>query len=154
MIWLTQLLSTSWSHWRKATDVWAATWENIPSDVHATKTQISLHIHAVWSESLMFVVCMKKLCILSYPKCIQGRVWPYCVNTQTNLNLHAAIIWRYSFWRCDHLSVCTHTLCHCKSFSIKTMRTRLAQGLGSLSNSVMPSSIFSNFLKQYFSACH
>ena len=32
---------------------WAAMSENIPSDVHPGKIQISLHIGTVWSESLL-----------------------------------------------------------------------------------------------------
>ena len=38
--------------------------------VRPTKTQISLRIRAVWS---VFVVRMKKLCIVGYLKCAQGR---------------------------------------------------------------------------------
>ena len=47
--------------------------ENVPSDgMHRMKTQISLHIRAVWS---VFKICVKKLCILGYPKYAQWRFW-------------------------------------------------------------------------------
>ena len=50
-----------------------------------TNTQISLHIRAVWS---VFVICMKKICILCYPKCDQWRFWSDCAFAQSDLNLH------------------------------------------------------------------
>ena len=50
--------------------------------VHPTKTKISLPIFAVWA---VFIVCMKKLCILGYQKCDQWRFWPDCVTTQDDL---------------------------------------------------------------------
>ena len=34
-------------------DIWARAWENQQTDVHLAKTQISLHVHAVWSEFLL-----------------------------------------------------------------------------------------------------
>ena len=46
--------------------------------------QISLHIHAVWS---VFIVHMKKFCILGYPKCAQWRFWLECQCVQVDLNL-------------------------------------------------------------------
>ena len=38
----------------------------------------------------VFVVCMKKLCILGYPKCTQRRFWSDCINAQADINLHWA----------------------------------------------------------------
>ena len=35
----------------------------------------------------VFVVRMKKLCILAYPKCGQWRFWSDCANAQADLNL-------------------------------------------------------------------
>ena len=54
-----------------------------------SKTQISLHIRAVWS---VFVVRMKKLCILGFPKCGQWIFWSNCANAQFDLNL----LWAHS----------------------------------------------------------
>ena len=51
--------------------------------VRPAKTQISLRICAVWP---VFVVRMKKLCILGYPKCVQWRFWSDCANAQADLN--------------------------------------------------------------------
>ena len=31
-------------------NIWAARWENVPSDMYSVKTQISRHIRAVWSD--------------------------------------------------------------------------------------------------------
>ena len=64
--------------------IWAAIWENIPSDVHLTKIQVSLHILTVWS---VFVVHLKKLCILVYPKCTHWRFRSDCMNAQSDLNV-------------------------------------------------------------------
>ena len=46
--------------------------------VRPTKTQINLRI------------CMKKLCILDYPKCVKWRFWSDCANAQADLNLRWA----------------------------------------------------------------
>ena len=54
-----------------------------------TKTQISLCIRAVWS---VFVVHMKILCILGYPKCAQRRFWSDCTFAQSDQNLRWAHI--------------------------------------------------------------
>ena len=43
-----------------------------------------------------FIVRMKKLCILGYPKCAQWRFWSACANAQADLNLRWA-----------HMSACT-----------------------------------------------
>ena len=51
--------------------------------VNPTKAQISRYIR-------VFVVRMKKLCILGYPKCAQRRFWSDCANAQTDLNLRWA----------------------------------------------------------------
>ena len=63
--------------------------------VHPTKIQISLRIRAIW---LVFIVHMKKHCIIGYPKCTQWRFWSDCMNVQSDLNLCWAHIWRYIFW--------------------------------------------------------
>ena len=62
-----------------------------------TKTQISLHRHAIRS---VFVVFRKKLCILGYPKYIQWRSWSDWVNVQADLNHVSAHVQRYTFWCC------------------------------------------------------
>ena len=49
-----------------------------------SKTQISLRIRAVW---LVFVVQMKKLCILGFPKCGQWIFLSNCANAQFDQNL-------------------------------------------------------------------
>ena len=43
--------------------------------VRPTKTQITLRIRAVWS---VFIVRMKKICILGYPNCAKWRFWSVC----------------------------------------------------------------------------
>ena len=48
-----------------------------------------------------FVVCMKKLCIIGYPKCAHWRFWSDCVKVQVDLNLLLAYVRRYIFWRCN-----------------------------------------------------
>ena len=50
----------------------------------------------------VFVVRMKKLCILGYPKCAQWRFWSDCANAQSDLNLHWVHMFEgtFSFWRC------------------------------------------------------
>ena len=53
---------------------------------HTRKTQISLRICTV----RVFVFRMKKLCILGYPKCAQGRVRSDCANVQSDLILRWA----------------------------------------------------------------
>ena len=69
---------------------WPPTWENIPSDVYTTKTQISLHIRAVWS---VFVIRMKKHCIFDYPKWMHPvKFWSDSPNVQADLNLCCAHI--------------------------------------------------------------
>ena len=52
-----------------------------------TRTQISLRIRAVWSESSLSVWTSWKLCILGYPKCGWWRFWLDRANAQANLNL-------------------------------------------------------------------
>ena len=61
-------------------------WENVTSYLleSPTKTQISLCIRAVWS---VFVICLKKLCILGYLNHAQWRFWSDCANAQADLNL-------------------------------------------------------------------
>ena len=60
--------------------IWAKTWGNVPSDMwDHTRSVIRV-----------FVVHMKKLCILSYPKCAQWKFWLYCANAQVVLNLRWA----------------------------------------------------------------
>ena len=53
------------------------------------KIQISLHIHSLIR---VFLVHMKKLCILGYPKCTQGRF-----RSETSLNAH---VWCYVIRHC------------------------------------------------------
>ena len=40
----------------------------------------------------VFVVRMKKLCLLGYPKCAQWRFWSDCANAQSDLNLRWALM--------------------------------------------------------------
>ena len=49
-----------------------------------TKTQVSLHMIRV------FDVCMRKLCILGYPKCTQWWFWSDFANVKADLNLRWA----------------------------------------------------------------
>ena len=35
----------------------------------------------------MFVVRIRKLCVIDFPKCARWRFWSYCLNTQADLNL-------------------------------------------------------------------
>ena len=53
-----------------------------PSDICPMKTQISLHICAVWS---VFIVCMKKLCLLYLPlsKICPVKIWPQGYKTSS-----------------------------------------------------------------------
>ena len=55
--------------------------------VRPTKTQISVRIHAVRS---VFVLLMKELCILGYPKYALWRFWSDCAFAQSDQNLHWA----------------------------------------------------------------
>ena len=43
----------------------------------------------------VFVVHVKKLCVLDYLKCARWRSWSDCGNAQANLKLHWAHVWRY-----------------------------------------------------------
>ena len=61
--------------------------------VHPAKTQVSLGISPVWSESLLSTVRMKKPCILSYPLSTQRRLWSDWVGAQADLSL----CWAQSF---------------------------------------------------------
>ena len=54
------------------------------SEWFAPKTQISLRIRSLFS---VFVIHIKKVCILGYPKCAQWRFWSDCANEQADLNL-------------------------------------------------------------------
>ena len=54
------------------------------SDMCDQRRLISLRIRAVWS---VFVVRMKKLCILGYTKCTKSRFWADFANVQAGLNL-------------------------------------------------------------------
>ena len=47
----------------------------------------------------IFVVRMKKLCILGYPKHAQWRFWPDCADASADLSLRWALVQRYIFWR-------------------------------------------------------
>ena len=60
----------------KQNNIWATAWENVHSDV-------CIHV---------FIVSMKKLCIIGYNKCTQWRFWSDCVNAQADLNLHYAYV--------------------------------------------------------------
>ena len=49
----------------------------------------------------VFVVCMKKLCILGYPKCAQWRFRSDCTNAQSDLNLRWAHMSESRFSDCS-----------------------------------------------------
>ena len=62
---------------------------------------IRCHVTYIYASALsalecVFIVCMKKLCILGYPNHTQWRFWSEWVNVQAVLNL----IWGYIFWHC------------------------------------------------------
>ena len=59
---------------------------NVLSDVRSTKIQISLRMRSDRSE---FVVCMKKFCILGYPKMCLLKT-QMRLNPQADLNLRRA----------------------------------------------------------------
>ena len=67
---------------------WAATWENIPSDM-CTKEDSN---QPALPRSLIrvFVVRMKAVCILGYSKCVYWRFWSDCANAQADLNVRSA----------------------------------------------------------------
>ena len=46
-------------------NIWVATWETVSSDMCDQWRLKSACVSAIWS---VFIVCMKKLCILGYPK--------------------------------------------------------------------------------------
>ena len=79
---------------------------NIPSDVYPMNIRMSLCIRTVWS---VFSFSMKKLCILGYPKCTQGRFWSACMNVQADLNLH----WAHMF------DVRRYIFCHCVFYTLR-----------------------------------
>ena len=60
-------------------------WDAVPSDVHPRNEDSNLHAH-LCSLIRVFVVGMKKLCFLGYPKCAQGSFWA-CMNVQADLNI-------------------------------------------------------------------
>ena len=77
------------TNWSIATK-WASPWENVPN-----KNQLA-HLHSL---SRVFIVCMKKLCILGYPKCVQWRFWSACANAQADQNLRWVHIFEdFLFW--------------------------------------------------------
>ena len=55
----------------------------------------------------VFIVRMKKLCILSYLKCAQCRFWSDCANVQADLNLRWSHLSEGTFSHVD-----THMLCY------------------------------------------
>ena len=52
------------------------------------------------SLNKVFVVRLKKHCILDYPKCAQWRFWTICANIQADLNLSWAHMSEGVSWRC------------------------------------------------------
>ena len=65
-------------------DIWASMWEKVTSEMHSTKTYISLHILQVWS---VFVVLMKTLVIMGNTKYAKWRFWLDCLTAPADLNL-------------------------------------------------------------------
>ena len=74
----------------------SATHKNIPSDVCPAKKNQPVHQRFL---TRVFIVSMKKLCILGYPKYAHWRFWSDYMDAQADLNLNAHV-WRYIFWRC------------------------------------------------------
>ena len=58
--------------------------------VRPAKTQISLGIRPVWSESSLSAVSMKKAWVFSYPLSAQRRLWSHWADAQADLNLRWA----------------------------------------------------------------
>ena len=65
---------------------WTTAFQNQQNDVHPAKTQISLGIRTVWSESSLSA-CMKKAWVLSYPLSAQRRLRSDWANAQSDLSL-------------------------------------------------------------------
>ena len=64
-------------------------WEGVLYQLKCEKITVPFDISTLGTHphSLsVFIVCMKKFCILSYPKCTQWRFWSDCVNVQSDLN--------------------------------------------------------------------
>ena len=57
----------------------------LPSDICTKQRQISLC--SLIKIFIVFIVQMKKFCILGYPKCAQWRFWSDCLNAHADLNL-------------------------------------------------------------------
>ena len=53
--------------YRNVLDTWPLTWENVPSNMYALRRLESAY--ASVSVASVFVVRMKKLCIIVYPNC-------------------------------------------------------------------------------------
>ena len=66
----------------------AAMWGNVPSDM-CSQLDSDQPAHPL-SLIRVFAVCLKKLCILSYPKSDQWRFRSACAFAQADLNLHWA----------------------------------------------------------------
>ena len=69
--------------------IWAAAWENVPSDMSA---QRRLKLACAYPRSLIrvFFVRMKKLWIICYTKQDPWWFWSDCANAQADLNLRWA----------------------------------------------------------------
>ena len=76
-----KLCRSIWSNYSRFQHgfIWAATWESVPS---ASCVQRRLVI--------VFIVHIKKLSIIDYPKCAQWRFWLDCAFAQSDQNLHWA----------------------------------------------------------------
>ena len=69
----------------------------------------------------VFVVLMKKLCILGHPKCAQGRFWSDWANAQANLNLRWTHISEGIFWTL-RLKYC-FKVCFASKWNLCTIRS-------------------------------
>ena len=77
--------------------------------VYLMKTHISLRIRAVWS---VFIVRMKKFCILGYLKCAQWKFWSDYECAGWSESSLGASVRRNVFWLCDPISSRIRNIIH------------------------------------------
>ena len=65
--------------------LWAAMWENVPSDMSAQR-----RLKSACAVRSVFVVRIKNFTSLTVQKCAQWRFWSDCANAQAALNFHWA----------------------------------------------------------------
>ena len=83
------------------------------------------------TQSVHFVICMKKLCILGYLNCAQWRFWSDCANAQADLNLrwaHMSDVWFLTWligskWQSFGKFVCVTVSPSLTHFSVNALQT-------------------------------